>query len=91
MRPKPYLTRYRYTSLQANYLSIPVYVFACLVLCFIAWLSDKLNKRGLVVMLVPIPVLIGYAIVVGSANHGAGLFAMFLIAAGEYFPTLRDV
>ncbi|KAH6877073.1 major facilitator superfamily domain-containing protein [Thelonectria olida] len=73
-----------YTSLQANYLSIPVYVFACLVLCFIAWLSDKLNKRGLVVMLVPIPVLIGYAIVVGSANHGAGLFAMFLIAAGVY-------
>ncbi|KAL6401151.1 high-affinity nicotinic acid transporter [Ilyonectria robusta] len=73
-----------YTSLQANYLSIPVYVFACLVLCFIAWISDKLNKRGLIVMMVPIPVLIGYAIVIGTAQHGVGLFAMFLIAAGVY-------
>ncbi|KAH7120599.1 major facilitator superfamily domain-containing protein [Dactylonectria macrodidyma] len=73
-----------YTSLQANYLSIPVYVFACLVLCSIAWLSDKLNKRAVIAMMVPIPVLIGYAIVIGTASHGAGLFAMFLIAAGVY-------
>lgn len=80
----------RYNSLQANYLSIPVYIFACLVLCFIAWISDKLKKRALVVMMVPIPVLIGYAIVIGSNNNGAGLFAMFLVAAGKfiiYFPT----
>ncbi|OBT70771.1 hypothetical protein VF21_10192 [Pseudogymnoascus sp. 05NY08] len=73
-----------YTSLQANYLSIPVYIFACFVLCFIAWLSDKLEKRALVVMMVPIPVLIGYAILIGSDSHGLGLFAMFLIAAGVY-------
>jgi hypothetical protein len=74
----------RYNSLQANYLSIPVYIFACLVLCFIAWVSDKLNKRALVVMMVPIPVLVGYAIVIGTANNGAGLFAMFLVAAGKF-------
>ncbi|KAG7052911.1 hypothetical protein JMJ77_0000007 [Colletotrichum scovillei] len=73
-----------YTSLQANYLSIPVYVFACLFLCLVAWLSDKLNKRGVIAMVVPIPVLIGYAITVGTGNHGADLFAMFLVAAGVY-------
>jgi hypothetical protein len=76
----------RYNSLQANYLSIPVYIFACLVLAFVAWMSDKLKKRAVVVMLVPIPVLIGYAIVIGSDSHGAGLFAMFLVAAGKYNP-----
>jgi len=70
--------------LQANYLSIPVYIFACLVLCFIAWISDKLNKRALIVMMVPIPVLVGYAIVIGTTNNGAGLFAMFLVAAGKF-------
>jgi hypothetical protein len=64
------------TPLQVNYLSISVYIFAC-------WTSDKLKKRGLIVMMVPIHVFIGYAIVVGSANNGAGLFAMFLIAAGK--------
>lgn len=37
-------------------------------------------------MMVPIPVLIGYAIVIGSDSNGAGLFAMFLIAAGEPTP-----
>ncbi|TPX11791.1 uncharacterized protein E0L32_007528 [Thyridium curvatum] len=73
-----------YSSLQANYLSIPVYVFATLFLCLIAWLSDKLNKRGIIAMIVPIPVLIGYAIAVGTGNHGADLFAMFLVAAGVY-------
>lgn len=35
-------------------------------------------------MMVPIPVLIGYAIVIGTAQHGVGLFAMFLIAAGKF-------
>jgi hypothetical protein len=33
-------------------------------------------------LIVTIPVLVGYAIVIGTPNHGVGLFAMFLIAAG---------
>lgn len=49
-----------------------------------AWLSDRLHKRALCLALVPIPVLIGYAIVLGTANHGAGYFAMFLCGAGIY-------
>ena len=35
-------------------------------------------------MMVPIPVLVGYAIVIGTTNNGAGLFAMFLVAAGKF-------
>lgn len=35
-------------------------------------------------MLVPIPVVIGYAIVIGTSNTGAGYFAMFLCGAGIY-------
>ncbi|RDW75399.1 hypothetical protein BP6252_06541 [Coleophoma cylindrospora] len=78
-----------YNSLQANYLCIPVYIFACLTLWFFAWLSDRLKKRALIVMVVTIPVLIGYAIPIATPNNGAGLFAMFLVAAGVYpFNTL---
>jgi len=71
-----------YNSLQANYLSTPVYIFACIILIFVAWPSDRLKRRGIVAMVVPISVLTGYAIAIGTTNSGAGLFAMFLIAAG---------
>ncbi len=32
----------------------------------------------------PIPVLIGYAVIFGSPNHGAGHFVVFLCGAGIY-------
>jgi uncharacterized membrane protein len=36
-----------------------VYIFACLMLWFFAWLSDHLKKRTLVVMIAPVPILLG--------------------------------
>ena len=37
----------------------------------------------------PIPVLVGYGIVIGTPNNSAGLFATFLVATGIYpFNTL---
>jgi hypothetical protein len=55
-------------------------------------LSDKLRKRALVAMMTPIPVIVGYAIVVGTDNHAGGLFAMFLVAAGKSrYPEERTV
>ncbi|RDL30983.1 Uncharacterized protein BP5553_09772 [Venustampulla echinocandica] len=77
-----------YTSLQANYLSIPVYVFATIVLCFVAWVSDKTKTRGVIAIMIPIPVLIGYSIVLGTDNNGAGLFAMFLIGSVYTYNTV---
>src|SRR5882757_5275750 len=73
-----------YTSLQANYLTIPVYALATLTVALTAWVSDRLHKRAYCLLIVPIPVLIGYAIVIGTSNHGAGYFAMFLCGAGIY-------
>ena len=35
-------------------------------------------------MAVTLPVIVGYAIVIGTNNHGAGLFGMFLVGAGQY-------
>lgn len=77
------LTVFRYTSLQANYLTIPVYVFACVILAGITYLSDRIGKRAIVAVCVPIPVMIGYAIVLGTPKLAAGYFAMFLCSAGK--------
>jgi sugar phosphate permease len=62
-----------------------------MVLCATAWVSDKFRKRALVAMMMPIPVLIGYAIVIGTDSHAGGLFAMFLVAAGKLLYAERPV
>lgn len=74
----------RYTALEANYLTIPVYVFACISLSGTLWLSDKLQSRGYVAMAVSLPIIIGYAIAVGTPNGPAGYFGMFLCAGGIF-------
>jgi hypothetical protein len=74
----------RFNSLQANYLTIPVYALATVTVAVTAFMSDRVRKRAIFLFLVPIPVLIGYAIAIGSPNPGAGYFAMFLCGAGIY-------
>ncbi|OBT54221.1 hypothetical protein VE04_06003 [Pseudogymnoascus sp. 24MN13] len=73
-----------YTSIQANYLTIPVYAVATIAVGVLSFLSDRLNTRVILLAVVPIPVIIGYAIVIGTANIAAGYFAMFLVASGIY-------
>lgn len=74
----------RYTSLQANYLTIPVYVFATCTLATATFASDRLQRRTIVLSILPIPVVVGYIIVCGTANHAVGYFAMFLCGGGIY-------
>jgi MFS family permease len=73
-----------YDAFQANYLTIPVYAFGAFVLCAVSYFSDKINKRGLFLMVLPIPVIVGYSITIGTASAGAGFFAMFLCCGGIY-------
>ncbi|KAL1301875.1 hypothetical protein AAFC00_006057 [Neodothiora populina] len=73
-----------YTSLQANYLTVPVYLFATCTLVAATFISDRLRKRVLVLSVLPLPVIIGYIIVCGTANHAVGYFAMFLCGGGIY-------
>lgn len=47
-------------------------------------MSDKTRKRAIFLFLIPIPVLVGYAIAIGTANNAAGYFAMFLCGIGIY-------
>lgn len=78
------LAGFGYSSLQANYLSIPCYVLAAISLISWTTLSDYLNKRAIIGFLAPLSCVLGYAIVVGTANKAAGYAAMFLCGAGIY-------
>lgn len=73
-----------YTSLQANYLTIPVYVLSTITLATATFLSDWLKKRTPVLLTMLVPVIIGYVIVCSTASHAAGYFAMFLCGSGIY-------
>ena len=75
---------YRYTSIQANYLTIPVYAFGTICLVSAAYTSDRIKQRGLFAFFGPLSIGIGYAIFIGSTNTGAGYFALFLVAGGEH-------
>lgn len=41
-----------FTATPANLLTVPVYVLACIVTCFVGWLADRYGQRGLINMYV---------------------------------------
>ncbi|CAH0034662.1 unnamed protein product [Clonostachys rhizophaga] len=73
-----------YTSLQANYLSIPVYVLAAITTGISTFVSDRYNRRAACLIHSPLLVIIGYAICIGSADKAAGFAGMFVVGAGVY-------
>lgn len=81
----------RYTPIHANYLTIPVYAVVTIAVGVLSFLSDRLNTRVTLLAVVPTPVTIGYAIVIGTANIATGYFAMFLVASVTFVDNLgRD-
>ncbi|KAH6989370.1 major facilitator superfamily domain-containing protein [Ilyonectria sp. MPI-CAGE-AT-0026] len=77
-----------FESLQVNYLTIPVYVTGCLILAAVTFTSDRLKKRAAVAVFVPLIVIVGYAIAIGTPVAGAGFFAMFLCSGVYTYNTL---
>jgi predicted MFS family arabinose efflux permease len=74
----------RYTSIQANYLTIPVYILSCITLVIGTTISDRIKLRHPVLLIAPLPVIIGYILACATSNAAAGYFAMFLCGAGIY-------
>ncbi|KAF7165742.1 hypothetical protein CNMCM6106_001818 [Aspergillus hiratsukae] len=73
-----------YTSLQANYLTIPVYVLGAISLVTQVYFSDKLKRRSIFIIGCCVPVAVGYLICVGTSLPGAGYAGMFVLVIGLY-------
>ncbi|RDW60097.1 high-affinity nicotinic acid transporter-2 [Coleophoma crateriformis] len=73
-----------FNDLQANYLTIPVYMLGGLNLCVCAYFSDKTQNRGIFLFTLPIPVIVGYIIAAACSVPGVGYFAMFVCCCGIY-------
>ncbi|KAH8901719.1 high-affinity nicotinic acid transporter-like protein [Thozetella sp. PMI_491] len=73
-----------YTSLQANYMTIPVYILGAISLLTQVYFSDRLRRRGVFIIGCCVPVAVGYLICVGTAAPGAGYAGMFVLVIGLY-------
>lgn len=73
-----------YSSLQAQYLTIPVYVLGGLSFLALAFVSDRLTIRGPFVAFANIFGIIGYILILCDTPNGVKYFATFLCAIAVY-------
>ncbi|KAL1903767.1 hypothetical protein Sste5344_010518 [Sporothrix stenoceras] len=65
-------------------MTIPVYVVGAISLVTNCYISDRLNRRAIVLMWCCVPVITGYLICVGTSNAHASYAGMFILVLGVY-------
>jgi len=73
-----------YGNLQAQYLTVPVYVCGAVSSFAIAYLSDRYQRRSPFMLFFGLFTLAGYAILLGSKTSGVLYFACFMVTFGGY-------
>lgn len=73
-----------YSVIQAQYLSIPVYIFGGLAFLAAAYVSDRYCIRGPLLWLTNLPGIVGYVLIICSAHNGVKFLGTFLCAVSVY-------
>lgn len=73
-----------YTAATAQLMSVPPYILAALTTVMAGWASDRLRRRGLVIMIFASIGLIGFLLLLTNQIHGLNYAGLFLSAAGVY-------
>ncbi|KAF4611035.1 hypothetical protein D9613_007083 [Agrocybe pediades] len=73
-----------FTATPANLLTVPVYVFACIVTCGVGYLADRWGKRGYFNIGFLCIGAAGYIILVASHNAALSYFAVYMATCGIY-------
>ncbi|KAJ3548320.1 hypothetical protein NMY22_g1302 [Coprinellus aureogranulatus] len=76
-----------YTATGANLLSVPVYVWGCLMTCVIGYLGDRTGRRCYINLTLFTVGLAAYIILVVSKSPGLSYFATYL-AVSAIYPTI---
>ncbi|KEY71706.1 hypothetical protein S7711_02935 [Stachybotrys chartarum IBT 7711] len=76
-----------YTSVQAQLLTVPVYVWATISYFILAFMSDKVGLRGPFVLTACCFLLLGYIVMLATTNLGARYASVFMLAVGVYSTT----
>ncbi|KAI0307925.1 MFS general substrate transporter [Multifurca ochricompacta] len=70
-----------FKSTAANLLSVPVYVWGCIMTCVIGFLGDRIGNRGYINLGLFGTGLVGYVLLIVSRNAALSYFAVYLAAA----------
>ncbi|KAL1406637.1 hypothetical protein Q8F55_008343 [Vanrija albida] len=73
-----------YTAAKAQLMSVPPYVAAAFCTVFSGYISDKIQKRGLVTICFAFVAALGYILLLANVNNGANYAGLFLAACGVY-------
>ncbi|KAK0202557.1 major facilitator superfamily domain-containing protein [Desarmillaria ectypa] len=78
-----------YTATRANLLTVPVYVFACIVTCVVGFFADRWGRRGYLNIVFLALGAAGYIILVVSRSAPLSYFAAYLATCG-IFPVVPN-
>lgn len=73
-----------FTATPANLLSVPIYVFACVLTCVVGFYADRIGNRGYFNLACFAVGMTGYIILIVSRSAALSYFAIYLAAAGIY-------
>ncbi|CEP60799.1 uncharacterized protein LALA0_S01e19218g [Lachancea lanzarotensis] len=73
-----------YTSREAQYMSVPVYVLAATVFLSSAYLSDRFNLRGPFILGFNMVTIVGYILMLTVKSNGVKYFACYLMTFSAY-------
>lgn len=73
-----------YTSVTANLMTVPIYVWGLLTFLFTAYMSDKTGNRGYWIGGPLVCLIIGYALLISVDNLGVRYFACFGAFSSAY-------
>jgi len=68
----------------ANLLTVPIYVWACILTCAVGYFADRWGNRGYFNLVFFSIGAIGYIILIASRNAALSYFAVYLAASGIY-------
>ena len=73
-----------FTSLQAQYLTIPIYSLGGISFFLVAYFADRTGRRALFMLCFGIFPIIGYILLLASYSNGVRYFACYVIIFGGY-------
>lgn len=73
-----------YTANEAQLMSVPPYVFACIFTISASWFADRVKKRGIFMMGFQLIGIAGFAMLAGTSNARVQYAGTILAAIGIY-------
>lgn len=81
----------KYTSNQANLISIPIYIVACLFTVAVGFAADRTSRRTLYSIALSLLGVVGYVILIANnpkSNPGLSYGGVYLAALGYVFDNM---